>query len=78
VLIACFGSKKRSLLNKFNIMFALSIARNLPEGIQFTRGIRILLKPDVLCAMPRHPVAHVFLTLQLGESFVAVSCVSGN
>jgi hypothetical protein len=24
----------------------------------------ILLRPDVLCTMPSHPVAHVFLTLQ--------------
>jgi hypothetical protein len=48
----------------FKENFALSIVMNLPIGLQFTRGTRILLRPDVLCAMPSHPVAHVFLTLQ--------------
>jgi hypothetical protein len=52
------------MLHKLKGNFALSIARNLPVRLQFTRDTRILLKPDVLCAMPSHPVVHVFLTLQ--------------
>jgi hypothetical protein len=52
----------------FKGKFALSIATNLPAGLQFW----ILLRPDVLCAMPNHPVAHVFLTLQW-NSFVRSS-----
>ena len=30
----------------------------------YSPGTRILFRPDVLCAMPSHPVGHVFLTLQ--------------
>jgi hypothetical protein len=59
VVVVCFGSKKRHLLHKFKGSFA----RNLPVGLQFTRGTRILLRPDVLCAMTSHPVVHVILTL---------------
>jgi hypothetical protein len=33
---------------------ALSTARNLQVGPQFTCSKSILLKPDVLCAMPTH------------------------
>jgi hypothetical protein len=64
LLVVCFCSKKRSLLHKLKGNVALSIARNLPVGLKFTSGTRILLRPDVLCAMPSHAVAHVFLTLQ--------------
>jgi hypothetical protein len=64
VLVVCSGSKKLSLLQKFKVNFALNIARNLPVGLQFTHGTRILLRPDVLFSMPSHPVAHVFVTLQ--------------
>jgi hypothetical protein len=46
---------------------AFNIARNLPVNLRFTRGTRILLRPDVLCAMPSHSVAHVFLTLQCND-----------
>jgi hypothetical protein len=60
----CFGSKKRSLLHTSKGNFTLSVARNLPDGLQLTRGARILLRPDVLCAIPSHPLAYVHLTLQ--------------
>jgi hypothetical protein len=60
----CFGPKKRSLLHKFKGNFAPSITRNLLVGLRFTRGTRILLRPDALCAIPSHPVGHVFRTLQ--------------
>jgi hypothetical protein len=33
-----------------------SISRDLPVGLQFTRVTRILLRPNVLCAMQSHPV----------------------
>jgi hypothetical protein len=36
---------------------------NIRAGLQFARGTR-MLGPDVLCAMPSHPVAHVSLALQ--------------
>jgi hypothetical protein len=62
------GSKKRSLPHEFKGNFALSIARNLPAGLQFTHGTRILLSRDVLCAMPSHSVSHVLPTLQLNSS----------
>jgi hypothetical protein len=66
-LVVCLGSKKRSLLHNIKGNFALSIARNLPVGLQITRGTRILLRPDILCAMLSHPVSHVFLTLKLNS-----------
>jgi hypothetical protein len=54
--------------------FRTQYRKEHPGGLQFTRGTRILLSPNVLCAMPSHPVSHVFLTLQwdslLKESFV--------
>jgi hypothetical protein len=59
-MATCFGSKNQSLLHKFKGNFALSSARNLPAGLQFTRGTRILMRPDILFDMPSHPVAHVF------------------
>ncbi|XP_023712880.2 uncharacterized protein LOC111867343 [Cryptotermes secundus] len=73
VLVVFFGSKKRSLIHKFKGYFALSIARNLPVGLQFTPGTRILFRPDVLCAMTSHPVGHVFSEAtveQIRENFV--------
>jgi hypothetical protein len=45
VFVVFFGSKKRSLLLKFNENFTLSIVRNLPLCLQFTPGTRILLSP---------------------------------
>jgi hypothetical protein len=38
----CFGSMKRSP-PQFKGYFALSVARNLPAGLQFIRGTRIYL-----------------------------------
>jgi hypothetical protein len=64
VLVVCFDGMKRSMLHKFKQNVGLSIAWNLPVGLQFTRCTRILLRPDVLWGMPNHPIAHVFLTLQ--------------
>jgi hypothetical protein len=60
VLVVCFGSKIQSLLHKCKGNFELIIA----VGLEFTRGTRILLRPDVLCAMPDYLVAYVFLKLQ--------------
>jgi hypothetical protein len=59
-----FGSKKRSRLHKFKGNLVVSIARSFPVGLQFTRCTRILLRPDVLWAIPSHPVARMFLMLQ--------------
>jgi hypothetical protein len=59
-------------------MSAISIARKLPVGLQFTRDTRILLRSDVLCAKPSHPVTHVFLALQfnnLGRSWWECLCM---
>ena len=60
----CYGSKKQSLLHKCKGNIAISIARNLSVGPQFTPGTRILFRPDFLWAMLSHPVGHVFLALQ--------------
>jgi hypothetical protein len=60
----CVFYFEESLLHKFEGSFALSNARNLPVGLQFIRGTRILLRLDVLCSMPSHPAVHVFLTLE--------------
>jgi hypothetical protein len=59
MLVVCFGLKKRSLLHKCKGNFALRITRNLQVDLQFSFGRRILLRPDVLCAMRIHPVTHV-------------------
>jgi hypothetical protein len=55
--------------------YALNMARNLPVGLQFTCGTRILSRPDVLRGMPTYLVTHVFLTLQwksLGTALLEV------
>jgi hypothetical protein len=57
------------------IQRTLSTARDLPVGHQSIRGIRISLRPDVLCAMTSHPVVHMLLTLQwnsLGRALLKV------
>jgi hypothetical protein len=54
VFVLCFGSKKRGLLRKLKGNFAPSIAKNFQVGPQFTSDTRILLRPDVLCAVPSY------------------------
>jgi hypothetical protein len=44
--------------------FRTQYLKEPPSRPTITRGTRILLRPDILCVMPCHPLALVFLTLK--------------